>query len=222
MGRLAILLRAVGIVIIVVVVIFVLIFPNCSCSTKTESTSVSDWKTYRSDSIPFEIKHPTELRVEQGSVGELIFVHSIPHQHPDPCDFGDTVHALKELVDFHVSVRLAPKDFRETVMEGEIGLVAEYVSDSALTVVPGWIDAVTIGELSGYRIQFGVEGCGGFRYYFPLSPQQTLFVTRKLITEFNPIIGNYKDYLQLPGIITPEEEEKLFSKMLASFKLKNK
>ncbi|MCI0531246.1 MAG: hypothetical protein L0Y74_04780 [candidate division Zixibacteria bacterium] len=219
MGRLAILLRTVGIIIIVVVVTFVLILPNCSCSKKTRSTGVSDWKTYRSDSLPFEIKYPPELRVEEVSDGVLIFTHSIPHQHLDPCNFGDSAIVLKELVDFHVRLRIVPKGFRETVMVGEIGLIADQLSDSSLTISPGWIDSLTFGQLKGYRIQYGVEGCGGYRYYFPLSSQQTLFITRKLVTELNPIIVNYKDYLRLPGIIVPEEEEKFFDGMLATFKL---
>jgi hypothetical protein len=65
----------------------------------------------------------------------------------------------------------------------------------------------------------GVEGCGAYKYYFPLNPDKTLFVKRSLITEFMPIIISYQDYLALPGIIPPAEEEELFNKILSDMTL---
>ena len=77
-----------------------------------------------------------------------------------------------------------------------------------------------VGALVGFRITNGVEGCGRLSYYFPDWGTKTLVVNRALITEFNPIVAHYQTYLQLPGIIPPDEEQKLFVTILSSFRIK--
>jgi hypothetical protein len=84
--------------------------------------------------------------------------------------------------------------------------------------VPGFIDEFELGSLKGYRITSGAEGCGWYQYYFPLSSKNTLLVTRNFITEFKPIIKDHKKYLELPGIIPPDKEEKLFKQILSNIR----
>ena len=53
----------------------------------------------------------------------------------------------------------------------------------------------------------------------PFNPEKTLYVKRSYITEFMPFITNYEDYLALPGIIPPAEEEEFFIKILSGMTL---
>ncbi|MCI0405368.1 MAG: hypothetical protein L0209_04745, partial [candidate division Zixibacteria bacterium] len=61
-------------------------------------------------------------------------------------------------------------------------------------------------------------GCGRFNYYFILDSAKTLAVSRKHITELDPVIGSYKENRKLPGVIAPEKEEELFNRILSTFK----
>ena len=84
---------------------------------------------------------------------------------------------------------------------------------------PGFIDVINIGSLEGYRITQGVEGCGEYTYYFPITTEVTLVVVRYFITELNPITVDYEKFLNLPDVISPIKEEKLFNQILSTFQL---
>ena len=182
------------------------------------------WKTYRDKVRKFEIKYPAKLiRLSKGDQ-ELRLLHSIPFEHPNPCDFDDNPDpALAELTDFSVGIEVVSRDLRGAVVLYE-GSAAEYVlarftSDSVLKIEPGYIDTVRIGLLYGYRISQGVEGCGRFTYYFILDSVNTLVVTRAYTTEL--MYSSSKDkYLNLQGAIPPKEENELFNRILSSFKFR--
>ena len=173
------------------------------------------WKKYRNENQGFEISVPDRITIIEDEIGITLF-HAIPHEHPDPCDFRGTGQSLEELVDFEVRIEVVEQSLFETVSEKEFeSFASEYVEDNELIISPGFIDAVEVGLLHGYRITIGVEGCGAYKYYFPLNPKKTLFVRRSFITEFMSVISGYQDYLALPGIIPPAEEEELFINILS-------
>jgi hypothetical protein len=126
---------------------------------------------------------------------------------------------LKDLTDFNVSLRIFNTSFEQTIKANEYpNFSAGYLREDSLKVDHGFIDDVLIGSLKGYCITAGVEGCGIYTYYFSLNSNNTLQVQRSFIPELNPIIRNSKEYLKLPGIISPDEEERLFNLILSSFK----
>jgi hypothetical protein len=178
-----------------------------------------DWKIYQFIKPGFEIKYPADI-IKISKEGEKLFlIHSIPFEHENPCDLIGDAPPLMELIDFRVSVQVFNKSFKETIKTNEYpDFVAGYLVEDSLKVDHGFIDDVRIGSLRGYLITAGAEGCGIYTYYFPLDFDNTLKVERTFITELQPVIRNYKEYLKLPGIIPPDEEERLFNQILSSFK----
>jgi hypothetical protein len=173
-----------------------------------------DWK----EELGFEVVYPEDIITLSREGKKVVMTHSIPFEHPDPCDFRGDAPPLKELTDFKVSIEVVNKNLRDTVIANESNyLVSNFLLDNKLKITPNFIDEISIGLLKGYRITSGVEGCGQYTYYFPLSPQNTLVVVRSFITELQPIVADYEKYLELPGIIPPSEEEKLFYQILSTF-----
>src|SRR3990170_929343 len=188
-----------------------------SCSWNQKETK--DWKIYQYKKPGFEIRYPATV-IKVSKEGEkVILTHSISFEHPNPCAFSDEAPAtIEELTDFRVTLETISKSFKETIATYEGGSITRYyLLDDTLRIEPGFIDKMSIGELNGYRITKVVEGCGLFSYYFPLDSNNILKVERSFITELQSIIRNYKEYLKLPGIISPEEEEKLFNQIVSSF-----
>ena len=177
------------------------------------------WNTYQYENYGFEISVPDHISILEDADGITLF-HAVPHEHPNPCDFRGTGELLEELTDFEVRIELVEQDLFGAVSEKEYeSFASEYVVDNELVSSPGFIDEVDIGLLHGYRITMGVEGCGAYKFYFPFNPEKTLYVKRSYITEFMPFITNYEDYLALPGIIPPAEEEEFFIKILSGMTL---
>jgi len=194
-------------------------------SNSREENKADGWKTYRDKEQHFEIKYPAKLIRISKENQQLKLLHSIPFEHPNPCYFGDGPSPpLLELTDFRVTIEVLGKNLKGAVVQYE-GATGEYfltrfVSDSVLKIEPGYVDEYETGLLKGYRISHGFEGCGRYNYYFILNPEKTLVVTRAHITELDPIIGSYKEYLKLPGVIPPEKEAQVFNQVLSTFKFR--
>ena len=184
-------------------------------ATKDEN---ANWNVYRNESQRYELRYPKGTITVSEVSSRIVMTHAITLEHPDPCDFKGDAPPLKTLTDFEVSIEVVSLNLRETVIANESDfLVSRFLVDDKLSIAPGFIDEVSIGSLTGYRITSGVEGCGEYTYYFPLAPRNVLIVKRSFITELQPIIANYQEYLKLPGVISPDEEEKLFNGILSTF-----
>jgi hypothetical protein len=183
------------------------------------------WKTYHDKELKFELKYPAKLIQISKEGQRLKLLHSIPFEHSNPCDFDDTPDPpFKELTDFNVTLEILDKNLKGAVLWYEASaaeyFLTRFTSDSVLQLEPGHIDTVRAGLLKGYRIFQGAEGCGRFNYYFVLDAANTLAVTRKHITELDPVIESYKENRKLPGVIVPEREEELFNSILSTFKFR--
>jgi hypothetical protein len=77
---------------------------------------ITKWKVYKNKEHGFEIKYPENLiRVsEEGK--KVVMIHSIPFEHPNPCDFKGGAPPKKELTDFRVSFKIFSSNLRETVI----------------------------------------------------------------------------------------------------------
>ena len=179
----------------------------------------ADWNVYKNEKQGYELRYPAGLIAVSEADPRIIMTHSIPLEHPDPCDFRGDAPSLNTLTDFEVSIEVVSRSLKETIVANESDyLVSNFLVDDRLRIEPDFIDEASIGSLTGYRITSGVEGCGEYTYYFPLAPRKVLVVKRSFITELKPIIANYQEYLKLPGVIAPDEEEKLFNRILSTFR----
>lgn len=180
---------------------------------------IVEWNIYKNEKQGYELRYPKGIIATSEAGPRITMTHAIPLEHQDPCDFKGDAPLLKTLTDFKVSLEVVNQSLRETIIANESDfLVSNFLVDDKLTIAPDFIDAVNIGQLTGYRITSGVEGCGEYTYYFPLGPGNVLVVKRSFITELKPIIVNYQEYLRLPGVISPDEEEKLFNRILSTFR----
>jgi hypothetical protein len=174
----------------------------------------STWSEFTSEQAGFRIRYPSNFKAAGSHI-----VHSIPVKVGDPCYFGDEERELlPELVDCDLRFRMFEGELRKAVEAFEPPRAENFVSIDSVRIERGFIDSVRIGNRKGYRIHHGAEGCGGFTYYFPVSPRATLVIERKFITLLNPIIRDYKRYQSLPGVIAPEQEEAIFQRILSTFR----
>jgi hypothetical protein len=163
--------------------------------------------------------HPEMISIIEETTG-ILLLHSIPHEHPDPCDLRGDAPPLQELTDFEVWIEVVPQSLSETVKLTQTeDIEQDYLRGNELLLDPPFIAEISIGSLRGYHITWSVEGCGRYDYYFPLSDSSTLYIVRLIITELTPNVTNYQEYLALPGIIPPEEEEALFLQILSTFEV---
>lgn len=175
-------------------------------------------KTYRGSS--FEFQYPFNLNL-YSQEKTIRLTHSVPYRHTDPCDMRDGAKPLDEITDFDVSIEYFNKNLGDTARSIiPQQLIADYIKGNSFRITPGVVDEYKIGNLKGYKITNGVEGCGVYNYYIPLSTNKTLYISRSFVPEFNAINTEYQKYLSVPGIIPPEQEENIFNSILSSFKTK--
>lgn len=163
-----------------------------------------------------EFSYPQTLTLEKNTYA-VTLTHSIPHEHPNTCDFKGDAKPLKNLTDFSASFKFFAKPMAVVIKSNpQSYLASQITSDGQLTLSPGTIDSYEAGKLKGYKVTEGVEGCGQYLYYFPISSHETLLVTRAFVPEFNSINGQAATNLKLPGIIPPAEAETIFKAILES------
>ena len=173
---------------------------------ESESEIVSEIngiKKYDDDSLYFEYPESLALNVADK---EIKLSHSIPYVHRSHCDFKGDAAPLDKLTDFSISIQLRDMSIRE------IADSSEYPSWSYMSENP-----FKIGNLKGYKIMSGVEGCGQYIYYLDMGDGKTVEVKRWIITEFNE---SPEEYLKLDGIVNPSEGERIFGDILLSLKVK--
>ncbi len=83
---------------------------------------------------------------------------------------------------------------------------------------PGFIDPVEFGNLQGYSIFEGAEGCGHTIYYLKVSERRTLVVILDFITIFSGSIDteNMNNALAVPNVINKTQAEEVFNTIMKS------
>jgi len=166
-------------------------------------------KKYSGNDVSFI--YPNDIAVEETDE-EVILSHTVPFVHQDPCDFQGDGEGLQEIRDFDVTLKVIENSFPEVIKQNE-------GESFELQVSPGFVDEYSLGDISGYKITKGVEGCGYFTYYIPLEESKTLIITRSFVPEFNPINTNFETYLTVFDVIIPTKEEEIFQSIVSSLKV---
>jgi hypothetical protein len=180
----------------------------------------TNWEVYRDEALKIQLDYPKDI-VSFFKEGNKIFLnHSVAFEHNNPCDFKGDGLKLKELTDFKVNFELFSGNLEEAIRKNESSdFISNYLLINELKIEPGFVDEINIGNLKGYFLTQGIEGCGQYIYYFPLNSKETLIIRRSFVPEFQPIVEDYQNNLKIPGIISPENEEKLFKQIFSTFKL---
>lgn len=177
--------------------------PVSKLTTKTDSRSDPKVELMKFSNSVLSFEYPSLLTLKQDG-DSIVLNHSISYKHSDPCDFKGDSLPLEKLNDFSVNISVVNKSIKDIVQTNW-----EYVSKN-----PFKSDL-----LNGYKTVEAIEGCGSDVYYLVISPTKTLVIKHSLVTEFNPIIANYKTFLNLPGIITANKADDIYKKILSSIKL---
>ena len=178
----------------------------------------SGWKKYSDNSIEFE--YPDNIISLMKSGDKVSLNHFLNYRHNDFCDMKGTGTVLEKFTDFNVSFRIISKDIKGALDETQEWLAKDYFANGTFKLSPGFVDSFMAGTLKGHQITSGTEGCGNYTYYFSISSTKTLVVVRTFVPELNSINADNKTYLNLPGVIIPDKERELFTKILSSLKVK--
>ena len=176
----------------------------------------ANWKTYTNIQYGFEFKHPTNFTIKDDAKGVSVG-HGVPYTHSDPCDFRDGSQILNEVVDFNATLKIFNGNI-ESAVKANYASPKDIIENGQFKLSPDFVDTYSAGSLNGYRFKIGAEGCGLNTYYFVLDNTHTLVVSQLVTPERTPLISDYEKFLSLPGIIKPEDKEKIFNQILSTFK----
>lgn len=176
----------------------------------------SEWLTSHSFKSNLYISYPRDFMTSWDG-GKVTLDHSWPLRHADPCDFKGDAPGLEKLTDFRAALEVVKSPMKEIVKKNEAeSFVSEYFRNDRFALSEGFIEEFSVGTLRGYRITSGVEGCGRWRYYFPLDPNTTLVVDRDF-GEFLSLTNLQATYGTNPSAILPDRADGIFNEILKSF-----
>lgn len=163
-----------------------------------ESNETAGFKTYTNTEHGFEFQYPEKLTLSTTSEDVKLY-HTISFDNYDGgCDLKGGSKLSKTLTDFDLSIR---------VVEGP--------------VEPSYVDGVYVkGDLKGEWAYMGAEGCGQTIYYFPISNNRTLVITKMELQILSDVVTkDVRDkVLAVPGVISNDESKSIINQILSSFK----
>jgi len=161
-----------------------------------EQTSTADWKTYKNEKSGFEFQYPENLKLSESN-GKVTLSHSIPYENRGECDMTADGKTYSTLTDFKLSFEKRTGNLTFEYTDGEYNQ----------------------GGLKGSMQYTGAEGCGELIYYFPVG-DSTLVVKRDAIQATSGIstVWEREKILAISGAISKEESQRIFDKILSTFK----
>lgn len=153
-----------------------------------------NWKVFRNQ-LGFSFNYPSMLELGQNSK-QATLTHTIPYKNSGSCDMRGGSGTYDTLEDFHVSFELQNEIVKPSYVDGEL----------------------EAGILKGVLAYEGAEGCGDYKYYFPVAGGRTLVVTRASVQPLSSVVTPEirNKLLTVPGVISQEESDNLFRQVLAS------
>lgn len=190
--------------------------------TRGEATPVDTTvATYRNTNIGITFTYPKILTVTSSS--DIITVHhEVPFTHHDYCDFkGEIDTTIPTLTDLDVKFHIVSKNVVDTMKAETPYIPSENFVNGTVVVSPGFIDSYSVGDLKGYKIFEGAEGCGQITYYFPITNTKTLVAKQELVTVFTGAI-DVEDEAKaqaVPGVLNNEKATQIFESILKTLKV---
>ena len=194
---------------------------NIRSDFPTRPNPFSGWKIYQNEESGFVFKYPSKITLNENA-GQVILNHNIPYENHGDCDMKGDETTYPTLNDFNVTFAIVDKSLSETVREMSSYIPEEnFDADGNLKASPGFIDEYQNGNLKGFSIYEGVEGCGWVIYYFPDGIGKTLVIKKDMVQMLSSVIAKeaMDKVLAVPGVISQDESEKIFRQTLSSFKL---
>lgn len=176
-------------------------------STQTEKNTLSsDFKLYSDDKISFEYPKILSISNEKGAIKVN---HAVNYKHENFCDFKGDGGYLNKFTDFNLTLDIVNENTKEYLSKSEWPGF-KYASENPFRA----------GDLNGYKISEGIEGCGQNVYYFNINEKKTLVVKNSYIPEYNSINNRRDEFLAIPGIITEERNDKFLMEILSTIIIK--
>lgn len=165
--------------------------------------------------------YPKELTFSQKN-DTLVLHHEIPYKNTGGCDMMGDEKTYDTFTDFHITIRIASTSLVKTVKQMSSYIPEENFEGTKLKIHPGFIDSFRAGILEGFAIYEGAEGCGFTTYYFSIPDNKTLIIQKESIQALSGVRGNteIQKILAIPGVISKEESEMMFMRILNSLILK--
>lgn len=190
------------------------------------TADTTTWTTYKGlhADEEFEFKYPSDILKLDAKDDAITLRHSTPLRHVNPCDERDNPTTLDNLTDVDITMQFLQGNLGDAISKNEPPeFLSEYFyySDPGyqdLRLIPGFIDFIDIGSLHGYRITSGIEGCGVYTYYFPGLQTGRILIVKRTYGELTSLGTESQKYRTLPGVILPDEEEKIVHGILSTFK----
>lgn len=205
-----------------IIVILALVFGAVFYGTKDNATPTNpDLVSYRNSRLGISFTYPKILTAST-TKNVISLHHEVPFVHHDYCDFkgeGDTT--INTLTDFRVSFYTVDKSLIDSMRQESPYIPEENFVDGNIIPSPGFIDSYENGELKGFRIFEGAEGCGHLIYYLKISEKKTLIVIDEFITVFSGAIDteNMDRALAVPGVINKNRASEIFESVLKTVKV---
>ena len=160
--------------------------------------NITNLKTYTNTKLGYSFQYPEKLSLSES--GEIVNIsHSISFENRDGgCDMKGDSELSKTLGDFDLSIK---------IVSGVVN--------------PSYVDGnYSAGILNGKWSYMGAEGCGQTTYYFPISGNRTLIVTKSEVQMLSgTAVPEVKaKILAVPGVITQEEAKKIIDQILSTVK----
>ncbi len=188
-----------------------------------KNSSTNNWKTYQSKDNVFSFQYPSKLTLNE-SAGKVELSHQVPFKNYGDCDMkGDSI-VYDNLTDFKATFQIVNGTIKQAVEEISPYMPAENFVDDTLKINPGFIDSYRNGNLSGFAIYEGVEGCGHTIYYLPVADGKVLVATRNMVQILSGVISSNlaDELLKVPGVINNDENKAIFEQILGSVKISDK
>ena len=204
------------------IIILAIIFGGFWLMKKDSETSLEKTTiTYKNPSLGISFNYPKILTIS--STEKIVTLHhEVPFSHHDYCDFRGEINTIVDtLTDFNVRFHLQNKNLVETMRGFSPYIPQENFVNNLVIESPGFIDELKIGNLRGYKIFEGAEGCEQTTYYFHISKNKTLVVEEELVTVFTGAIDVESEMKAkaVPGVINKEESTKIFELIMKTLQV---
>jgi hypothetical protein len=178
-------------------------------------------KQYKNSDVGISFTYPDNLTASTTD-GVAILRHDIPYENAGACDMMGDEKKYDRLTDFEMKIQIINMNLTATVKTLSPYIPQENFVNDKLVASPGFIDAYTIGNFSGFAIYEGAEGCGQTTYYFPLAGDKTLVITNASIQALSGAIIQEKvnEVLAVPGVISREKNKEIFESIVRNLKIK--